>query len=135
MNSTPAANDPIVRIMRDTSARFTDSAQNAGLLAPILLLIAEAFASLFGKLENIFLLWRAGELPPPAPKPIRAPRAPTRRTCPSGQRRTRIRRRAPALRPRRTRAAYPPLRASTPRPSAPNPRIDRYPKPRHLERC
>ena len=134
MNSTHAANDPIVRMLRDTCARFTDSAQNAGLLAPLLLLLAEAFASLFGKLENIFLLWRAGALPPPVPRPIRAPRPHARRTRRSGQRRTRTSRRAPAIRPRQARASYPRPRASTPHPSAPTPRIDRYPKSSLLRR-
>ncbi len=75
MNSNPAANDPIVRIMRDTCARFTDSAENAGVLAPLLLLLAEALARLFGRIEDIFLLWRAGELPPPPVQPLRAPRS------------------------------------------------------------
>ncbi len=128
MNSNPAANEPIVRMMRDTCARFTHSAQNAGVLAPILLLLAEAFALLFGKLENIFLLWRAGDLPPPAPISVRAPRARTPRTRRSSQRRTRTSRRAPAFRPRRARATYPATSASPPQPGAPAPRIDRYPK-------
>ena len=136
MSRTPlptAANDPIVRALRETCVRFTDSAQNAGLLAPLLLLLAEAFASLLGKLENIFLLWRAGELPPPparallAPKPVRTPRA--RRSGPSGKRRTRTSRRTPELRLRRISVSYPSTIASTPHPNAPNPRIDRYPKP------
>ena len=69
MNSNPAANDPIVRTLRETCAHFTDTAQNAGLLAPLLMLIAELFASIFGKLEDIILLWRAGNLPP---MPVRA---------------------------------------------------------------
>ncbi len=129
MNSNPAANDPIVRMMRDSCARFTTSAENAGLLAPLLLMLAEAFALLFGKLETIFLLWRAGDLPQPAPKPIRAPRARTRHTYRPGQRRGSVRRRTPALRPRRPRAVYPRSSAGTRHPSAPTPRIDRYPKP------
>ncbi len=129
MNSTPAANDPIVRMMRDGCARFTHTAENAGLLAPLLLMLAEALAHFFGKLENIFLLWRAGELPPPAPRPIRAPRARTRRPSRPGRRRTGTARRTPALRPRRARAVYRPTSASRPDPSAPSPRIDRYPKP------
>ncbi len=129
MNPTPAANDPIVRIMRDSCARFTHTAENAGVLAPLLLLLAEALASFFGKLENIFLLWRAGALPPPAPKPLRAPRAPARRARASGKRQSSHRRRTPAIRPRRTRVVYPAPRASTAHPSALTPRIDRYPKP------
>ncbi len=132
-SSNPAANDPIVRMMRESCARFTHTAENAGVLAPLLLLLAEAFALLFGKLENIFLLWRAGELPPPAPAPIRAAWAHKRRTDRPGQRRTRTARRTPAMRPRRTRATYQRPRASTPPPSPPPRRIDRYPKPTAAE--
>ncbi len=129
MNSNPAANDPLVRMMRDTCAQFTDKAQNAGLLAPLLMLIAEAFASLFGKLENIILLWRAGTLPPQPVrhrKPSSTPRAHTPRTRASGKRRTAHR--TPAMRQRRARATYPRSGAKALQPSAHRQRIDRYPK-------
>ncbi len=130
MNSNPAANDPIVRIMRDTCARFTDSAEKAGVLAPLLLLLAEALARLFGRIEDIFLLWRAGELPPPPVQPLRAPRPHVRRARNPGKRRIHARRRVPVLRARRPRAPLPVTsERSHPRPSAPTRRIDRYPKP------
>ncbi len=131
MSRTPlptAANDPIVRALRETCVRFTDSAQNAGLLAPLLVLIAEALTRLFGSLEALVLLWRAGALPAPAPKPIRAPRSHARRT--RGKRRPYTRRRAPVPRLRPTTAPAPVAIKPRPlRPSAPNRRIDRYPKP------
>ena len=137
MSRTPlpsAANDPVVRRMRESCARFTDTAQNAGLLAPLLLLIAEAFACLFGRLEGIFLLWRAGALPPPparalpAPKPLRVPRM--RRSRTTGKLRSYARRRAPMVRLRRSSAPRPVAsEPSPPHPNAPRPRVDRYPKP------
>ena len=134
MNPPPATNDPLVRMMRDSCARFTHTAENAGVLAPILLLLAEAFALLFGKLEDIFLLWRAGELPPP---PVSAPRLrPSARTQRSAnprrastpRRQTRV---TPEPHARRTHATHAPTRIAQLHPSAPPGRIDRYPKQTH----
>ncbi len=127
-----AAHDPVVRIMWETCAHFTDKAQNSGPLAPLLLLLAEAFASLFGKLESIFLLWRAGALPPPPParNPIRAPRPHACRTRAPRKHRTHARRRAPVLRQPCKSAPIPVASEPSPlRPNAPRPRVDRYPKP------
>jgi hypothetical protein len=121
--------------MRETCAHFTDAADDANFLArPFLVLLAELICRIFGKIEDIVLLWRAGLIPPPAPKPARAARKhnTSRRT-----RRTRTNRRTPVLRPRdaqppraRTRALAIAIARgqASPRKPAPVRRIDRYPK-------
>ncbi len=128
-------NDPLVRTMRETCAHFTDAADEANFLArPFLVLLAELLCRIFGKIEDIVLLWRAGLIPPPAPKPEQAPRVRTRKIR-NRTRRRRTNRRTPVLRPlgfggpkSRTPAfaiEYTPPHARKP---APTRRIDRPPK-------
>jgi hypothetical protein len=124
--------------MRETCANFTDAADEANFLArPFLVLLAELLCRIFGKIEDIVLLWRAGLIPPPAPKPEQAPRVRTRQIR-NRTSRTRTNRRTPRIRPAarglrhharaRTyptaidRGPLPPLKP------APTRRIDRYPK-------
>jgi hypothetical protein len=132
--------------MRETCAHFTDAAEDANFLArpflarpflarPFLVLLAELLCRIFGKIEGIVLLWRAGLIPPSAPKPASSerPRGARRST-----RRTRTNRRPPVLRLVRLHGPRP--RAAThpfaidrghapPRKPGPARRIDRYPKP------
>jgi hypothetical protein len=122
--------------MRETCAHFTDAADEANFLArPFLVLLAELICRIFGKIEDIVLLWRAGLIPPPAPKPARTARPRKTRTH---KHRSRTNRRTPGLRPVQgarpnTRARTFPLgidRSPPPRPKpVPARRIDRYPKP------
>jgi hypothetical protein len=121
--------------MRETCAHFTDAADDANFIArPFLVLLAELICRIFGKIEDIVLLWRAGLIPPPAEKPARTPRP---RKIRQHQRRTRANRRTPRIRPRRRLPRQ--ARARTygiaidrgqapPRKPAPARRIDRYPK-------
>jgi hypothetical protein len=120
--------------MRETCAHFTDAAEEANFLArPFLLLLAELLARIFGKIEDIVLLWRAGLIPPPAPKPEKAPRLRARGKSRSHSHRRRTNRRTPGLRPQPTATAINPFpidRGTPPRRKpAPALRIDRYPKP------
>jgi hypothetical protein len=119
--------------MRETCAHFTDAADEANFIArPFLVLLAELLARIFGKIEDIVLLWRAGLIPPPAPKPARTKRIRTRKVRQYTRRRRRTNRRTPGLRPSRARATRPFAidRGTTPpRKPAPARRIDRYPKP------
>jgi hypothetical protein len=118
--------------MRETCADFTDRAEDANFLArPFMLMIAALLARIFGKLEDMILLWRAGLIPPPAPTPVRARRT-RARTARTYTRRPRANRRTPGLRPRKIGARRPTSiqrNAPTPRKPAPARRIDRYPKP------
>ncbi len=125
-------NDPLVRSMRETCAHFTDAAEDANFLArPFLVLLAELLCRIFGKIEDIVLLWRAGLIPPPAPKPAQPQRP---RKARQSRRRTRTSRRTPGLRPhrrhQRSRVTHPTAidRGQTPpRKQPPARRIDRYP--------
>jgi hypothetical protein len=129
-------NDPLVRSLRETCANFSDAAEDANFIArPFLVLLAELLCRIFGKIEDLVVLWRAGLIPPPAPKPASAerPRTPKIRHA---KRRTRANRRTPRLRPIRARRpqtrarTYPIERTRIPaRKPAPTRRIDRYPKP------
>jgi hypothetical protein len=122
--------------MRETCAHFTDAADEANFLArPFLVLLAELLCRIFGKIEDIVLLWRAGLIPPPPPKPERTPRP---RKIRQAKRRTRTNRRTPGLRPingqgRQVRARTYPITIERTRIPAGKPvparRIDRYPKP------
>jgi hypothetical protein len=124
--------------MRETCAHVSDAAEDANFLArPFLVLLAELLCRIFGKIEDLVVLWRAGLIPPPAPKPASAERPRTAKIR-HAKRRTRANRRTPVLRPRlgaqpRGRAATHPTaidRGPTrPRKPAPTRRIDRYPKP------
>jgi hypothetical protein len=119
--------------MRETCAHVSDAAEEANFLArPFLLLLAELLARIFGKIEDIVLLWRAGLIPPPAPKPEKAPRLRARGKSRSHSRRRRTNRRTPGLRPQRSATATNPFpidRGNPPRRKpAPARRIDRYPK-------
>ena len=64
MTSTPhpQADDDVVRAIRGTCVHISESAENAGLLAPIMVMIAQMLIRLFGKLEDMFILWRDGRL-------------------------------------------------------------------------
>jgi hypothetical protein len=123
--------------MRETCAHFSDAADEANFLArPFLVLLAELISRIFGKIEDIVLLWRAGLIPPPAPKPEK-PQRPHARRKTRRTRRTPKKHRTPGLRPNpvnrpqsaRTRPAYARPSDPPPRESAPVRRIDRYPKP------
>ncbi len=131
------ANDDLARKLREICIQMETAADEAFFFRQLYLLIA----SIFGKIEDIFLLWRAGKLPPP---PARAPaQRPTAPSCAPIPRHSRTRRhtkrratrslgtarpncaRHPAQRgPIPTRPEAPPWR------DAPVRRIDRYPKPR-----
>lgn len=126
-----AANDPLVRILRESCVHFSEQAHNAGLLAPLMLLIAEALARLFGRLEDIILLWRAGLIPVPTSHARRPARRGVRGKIRSGARHARVRRRTPAIRPPHIAARRFALwrGTATPEPIPPRRRIDRYPKP------
>jgi hypothetical protein len=120
--------------MRETCAHFTDAADEANFIArPFLVLLAELLCRIFGKIEDLVLLWRAGLIPPPAPKPERTKRIRTRKIR-AYARRKRTSRRTPGLRPQRRNSASGPRRFARPRsdakPSKPAPqrRVDRYPK-------
>ncbi len=124
-------NDPLVRSMRETCAHVSDAAEEANFLArPFLVLLAELLCRIFGKIEDIVLLWRAGLIPPPAPKPIHVPRHRARKRR-HGKRRTRTNRRTPGFRPQRAAARRFSIDRGQPPPRKPAPvrRIDRYPKP------
>jgi hypothetical protein len=121
--------------MRETCARITDKAEDANFLArPFMLMLAELLCRIFGKIEDLVLLWRAGLIPPPAPKPPRPHHA-------RAKTRTRLRHRRTNRRTPGLRLCQAPHRAATrpfgiPR-STPQPRrhilvrrIDRYPKSR-----
>jgi hypothetical protein len=122
--------------MRETCAHFTDAADDANFIArPFLVLLAELLCRIFGKIEDLVLLWRAGLIPPPAEKPATPPRP---RESRATTRRTRTNRRTPGLRPRhahrpRSRTATPAFAIDRghplPRKPVPIRRIDRYPKP------
>jgi hypothetical protein len=125
--------------MRETCARFTDAADEANFLArPFLLLLAELLARIFGKIEDIVLLWRAGLIPPPAPKPEKAPRLRARGKSRSHSHRRRKNRRTPGV--RLLRGQRPQSGLTHPFPIDPGHapprkpvsvrRIDRYPKPK-----
>ncbi len=138
MNHPPQpseANVDLARKLRETCVHFTEAADESYFFRQLYLLIA----SIFGKIEDIFLLWRAGKLPP---VPVR-PRADSPRVCtaprtPGTAKRRRSRNAriasAAAARPihvRRTAtSAYPTPAPTCLKPSAETPRIDRYPKPR-----
>jgi hypothetical protein len=123
--------------MRETCAHFTDAADEANFLArPFLVLLAELLCRIFGKIEDIVLLWRAGLIPPPPPKPESTPRVRTPEIR-QATHRTRTNRRTPRVRPlqgprTRGRAAARPFAIERsrvlPHKPAPVRRIDRYPK-------
>jgi hypothetical protein len=131
--------------MRETCAHFTDAADDANFLArPFLVLLAELLCRIFGKIEDIVLLWRAGLIPPPAPKPAPAPRLHARKIH-NKTRGPRTSRRTPVLRVlARLQGPRPQGRAiarpfpidrghAPPRKPAPARRIDRYPKPQSAQ--
>jgi hypothetical protein len=123
--------------MRETCAHFTDAADEANFLArPFLVLLAELICRIFGKIEDIVLLWRAGLIPPPVPKPEQAPRVRTRQIR-NRTSRSRTNPRTPRLRPARGLRHHAGARTyptaidrgqPPPRKPAPARRIDRYPK-------
>jgi hypothetical protein len=114
--------------LRESCVRFTEAADESFFFRRLYLLLA----ALFGKIEDMFLLWKAGTLPLP---PVRAPRqtsnAPTasRTTARRTTRRPKsVSRTARPIRVRR-KAAYHAVRTTPLKPDAPARRIDRYPKP------
>ncbi len=132
MNPIPQpseAKPDLARTLRESCVRFTEAADESFFFRRLYLLLA----ALFGKIEDMFLLWKAGSLPPtPARPQTQAPRAPTPSRA-IRQRRTRLRRRASTPRPTCVRGPAPrrmvPTRAVAPlKPDAPARRIDRYPK-------
>ncbi len=133
MNPIPQpseAKPDLARKLRETCAHFTEAADESFFFRQLYLLIA----SIFGKIEDIFLLWKAGNLPPP---PVRQPRQSTHAPTPSSPRhksarRTARRTRASTARPIRVRRTGAWTTSTTPPPKqdAPVRRIDRYPKNR-----
>ncbi len=142
MNPTPQPSDATPDLagkLRETCVRFTEAADESFFFRALYLLLAR----LFGRIEGIFLLWQAGQLPPP---PVRAPSQTPRAAAASPSTRERH---SYARRPAATRAmAEAPTPAAIParirsaarrafsrstshrlKPNAPTPRIDRYPKP------
>jgi hypothetical protein len=123
--------------MRETCVRITDKAEDANFLArPFMIMLAELLCRIFGKIEDLVLLWRAGLIPPPAPKParIRHTRARKARKYTHHKRHSR---RTPGIRPQSARTSRPDYtEADTPRPAKPAPvrRIDRYPKPQKAKK-
>jgi hypothetical protein len=127
------AKPDLARTLRESCVRFTEAADESFFFRQIYLLLA----ALFGKIEDMFLLWKAGTLPPP---PIRQQtQTPQARTTPVASRprhpsaRRRPKRDSRIARPSRVRHAprrrvwslhtgCPPARDVPPR------RIDRYPK-------
>lgn len=126
------ANDPLARTMREICVHISETADEALLLRPILLLIAAALTRLFARLEDLLVLWREGKLPP---MPVRQAQ-PSRRSSARSQRprqRHHRARRPVAARPIRIRGATTAhailKHAPGPQPLAtPRRRIDRYPK-------
>ncbi len=131
MNPIPQPSDAkpdLARKLRETCVHFTEAADESFFFRQLYLLIA----AIFGKIEDMFLLWREGNLPPP---PVRAPaHTPHARTRPRATaRRHKTTRRRATARPNcaRSTARRPKPHAHTPttlKPSAPVRRIDRYPK-------
>jgi hypothetical protein len=124
------AKPDLARTLRESCVRFTEAADESFFFRQIYLLLA----ALFGKIEDMFLLWKAGTLPPP---PIRAPRQTGNAPAPS---RAPRHRHSTARRPKsasstarpirvRRRAAYNTHATPQLKPDAPARRIDRYPKP------
>jgi hypothetical protein len=128
------AKPDLARTLRESCVRFTEAADESFFFRQLYLLLA----ALFGKIEDMFLLWKAGTLPPPpvrqqtarAPEPSRA----TARRHKTARRPTRARRTSTArpIRVRRTAArpgylTEPVCRVAR---DAPVRRIDRPPKPR-----
>jgi hypothetical protein len=119
--------------MREMCAHFTDAADEANFLArPFLVLLAELLCRIFGKIEDIVLLWRAGLIPPPAPKPAQPQRTRRRGRSRARTPRRRTSRRTPGVRPESTRTGENPFpidrRGPAPRKPPLVRRIDRYPK-------
>jgi hypothetical protein len=86
------AKPDLARTLRESCVRFTEAADESFFFRQLYLLLA----ALFGKIEDIFLLWKAGQLPPP---PIRQPtqRRYTRTTAhPQARRHTTVRRKKTA---------------------------------------
>jgi hypothetical protein len=116
--------------LRESCVRFTEAADASFFFRRLYLLLA----ALFGKIEDMFLLWKAGTLPAP---PVRAPRQTSNAPAPSRaprQRHSTTRRPKSAsstARPIRVRrrAAYHTHATPQLKPDAPARRIDRYPKP------
>ncbi len=136
MNPIPQqseAKPDLARTLRESCVRFTEAADESLFFRQLYLLLA----SLFGKIEDMFLLWREGKLPPPpvhTRAPALRPSAPTARKRHNaartpGQRRPKSVSARP-IRARGTAARHPsPPRSIGPtKPNAPARRIDRYPK-------
>ncbi len=130
MNHPPQpseAKPDLARTLRESCVHFTEAADESFFFRQIYLLLA----ALFGKIEDMFLLWREGKLPPP---PIRTPATPTpqshsrarsstARSAANTARPIRVRRPSQAPRTRHRARTAPPPRAQTPRlPQTPNPR-------------
>jgi hypothetical protein len=124
------AKPDLARTLRESCVRFTEAADDSLFFRRLYLLLA----ALFGKIEDMFLLWKAGTLPPP---PIRAPRqtsnAPAASRAPRHRLSTTRRPKSASTTARpirvRRRAAYHTHAAPQLKPDAPTRRIDRYPKP------
>ncbi len=126
------AKPDLARTLRESCVRFTEAADESFFFRQIYLLLA----ALFGKIEDMFLLWKAGNLPPP---PVHQPRQ-TRRVCTTPSQRHRSTRRRTTRHPKSVSIAARPIRACRtatsrsrtpvrPWPDAPTRRIERPPKP------
>ncbi len=132
MNPIPQpseAKPDLARTLRESCVRFTEAADESFFFRRLYLLLA----ALFGKIEDMFLLWKAGTLPPP---PVRQPRQTTHAPTASSRRHrtvrgTEKRTHTSTARPIRVRrkAAYHADRPLQLKPEAPTRRIDRPPKP------
>ncbi len=131
MNPIPQpseAKPDLARTLRESCVRFTEAADDSLFFRRLYLLLA----ALFGKIEDMFLLWKAGNLPPP---PVR--QSTQRHQTGTQSRKTPQRhksvRRPRTARPIRVRATpenrqYPPRIEAKPKPDAPARRIERPPK-------
>ncbi len=125
------AKPDLARTLRESCVRFTEAADESFFFRQLYLLLA----ALFGKIEDMFLLWKAGNLPPP---PIRQPRQ-TPRVCTTPSHRHKTARRHATRHPKSVSMAARPIRVrrtarhirTTPhplKPNAPRRRIERPPK-------
>jgi hypothetical protein len=131
------AKPDLARTLRESCVRFTEAADESFFFRRLYLLLA----ALFGKIENIFLLWRAGNLPP---LPVRTPRQtgntltafrPTRSRQKTARRRANMRAISVLSATRPIRGSHTQASRAIPEHEARRPkrktlvrRIDRYPK-------
>ncbi len=135
MNHPPQqseAKPDLARTLRESCVRFTEAADESFFFRQIYLLLA----ALFGKIEDMFLLWKAGNLPPP---PVHQPtqnhqtRTSSRTTSQRHKTGRRTASKASTARPIRVQMTpenrqHPTRTQPTLKPDAPTRRIDRPPK-------